>query len=143
VSKGGKADPFDEHDEDLELEEAVSADGIHDHTELSSDQNMLTTGHSMLSSSQHAPHALQHTLTRVHQSMRKHDCRKQLRVQIIVSIFTLKKIKFQPFFAFSNIVQYIFSLQDRNGSGSKKCVTTSAKKKAARSVLIPNVNNGP
>lgn len=88
VSKGGKADPFDEHDEDLELEEAVSADGIHDHTELSSDQNMLTTDYSMLSSSQHAPHALQHTLTRVHQSMRKHDCRKQLRVQIIVSIFT-------------------------------------------------------
>ncbi|XP_023348404.1 trichohyalin, partial [Eurytemora carolleeae] len=108
VSKGGKADHFDEHDEDLELEEAVSADGIHDHTELSSDQNMLTTGHSMLSSSQHASHALQHTLTRVHQSMRKHDCRKQLRVQII----------------------------DRNGSGSKKCVTTSAKKKAARKTRL-------
>lgn len=103
VSRAGKADPFDEHDEDLELEEAVSADGIHDHNGLSSDQNMLTSERSILSSSQHAPHTLQHTSIRMHQSVRKHDCRKQLRVQIIVSIFPLKK---EILSSFSYILKY-------------------------------------
>ena len=71
---GGKSVPFHEHDEDLELEEAVLPDpqGVQEQQHIQEQQETVPDP------------SLKHSLT-----SRKRVCRKHLRIQITASFFLL------------------------------------------------------